>query len=80
MKTHQQSLYDEQKQMEKLSRIVSPLKRFNLLRIDWQYASGGVKAPCPYNRIRFYIDYERNINEAYFDGLALFRETFYTKA
>ena len=48
--------------------------------MDWQYASGGVKAPCPYNRIRFYIDYERNINEAYFDGLALFSEAFYTNS
>ena len=43
---------------------------------DWQYASGGVKAPVKYSKIRFYIDYEKNVNAASFDGLALYREAF----
>ena len=43
---------------------------------DWQYASGGVKAPAAYSKIRFYLDYEKNVNSASFDGLALYREAF----
>ena len=43
---------------------------------DWQYATGMVKAPGAYTKIRYSIDYEKNVNEAMFDGLALYREAY----
>ena len=43
---------------------------------EWHYASGMVKAPVSYSKIRMYIEFARNINEAEFDGIALYREAF----
>lgn len=43
---------------------------------DWQYATGMVKAPGAYTKLRYSVDYEKNVNEAMFDGLALYREAY----
>ena len=43
---------------------------------EWQFACAPVIAPCDYTEIRFYIDYQKNINYAEFDGLFLHKEEF----
>lgn len=43
---------------------------------DWQYMSGMVKAPSSYTKVRVYVNYEYNVNEADFDGIALYREAY----
>ncbi|MBE5772302.1 MAG: RHS repeat protein [Clostridiales bacterium] len=43
---------------------------------EWQYSSGMVEAPVSYSKIRVYVQYEYNVNEAEFDGIALYKEAF----
>lgn len=43
---------------------------------EWQFACAPVIAPCDYTEVRFYIDYQKNINYAEFDGLFLHKEEF----
>ncbi len=42
----------------------------------WQYVSGGVYATKDYSSIDIAIRYDYNVNEAYFDGIQLFKEGF----
>lgn len=43
---------------------------------DWQFVAGPIIAPCNYSKVRFSVDYERNINYAEFGGLFLHKEEF----
>ncbi|MBQ7827825.1 MAG: RHS repeat protein, partial [Clostridia bacterium] len=43
---------------------------------EWQYSSGMVEAPVSYSKIRVSVVYNHNVNEAEFDGIALYREAF----
>ena len=43
---------------------------------DWQYACGTAIAPAAYAKIRLSANYHYSRNNAYFDGLQLYREEF----
>ena len=43
---------------------------------QWQFISGAALAPDTYSAIRFYIEYEKNINHVDIDGLMLYKEGF----
>ncbi len=42
----------------------------------WRFASGSIVAPDRYTAVRFYIDYQENINYAEFGGLYLYKEEY----
>lgn len=43
---------------------------------QWQFTSGVARATAAYSAIRFYIEYEKNINHVDIDGLMLYKEGF----
>ena len=49
---------------------------FNPDCTQWQYICGAAIAPGDYTAIEFTFDYNYNANEAYFDGMQLFKEEF----
>ncbi|MHC1684281.1 MAG: DNRLRE domain-containing protein [Clostridiaceae bacterium] len=49
---------------------------FNRDTDDWQYVNGVIKAKTAYSRIDIYVSYINNVNEAYFDGIQLYKEEF----
>ncbi|WP_163537248.1 DNRLRE domain-containing protein [Gracilibacillus sp. YIM 98692] len=52
--------------------------KFNEDSSMWQYLSDVVIADSDYQSINFYVEYYYNENEAYFDGLQLYKEPFST--
>ncbi len=49
---------------------------FNPDSTEWQYICGAAVAPFDYSSIVFSFEYNFNCNEAYFDGMQVFREEF----
>ena len=49
---------------------------FNPDSTEWQYICGAAVAPFDYSSIVFRFEYNFNCNEAYFDGMQVFREEF----
>ena len=45
---------------------------------EWQYGCGGVVATGSYNKIRIRMNFSYISNDAYFDGIQLYKETFST--
>ncbi|GFZ34395.1 hypothetical protein CSC2_49210 [Clostridium zeae] len=46
--------------------------------LDWQYIAKKIVPENDYNKIAFYVIYYKNSNNAYFDGLQLYKEQFST--
>ena len=44
--------------------------------VNWQYSAEMMVAEYPYSSITVYIAYDRSANEAWFDGIQLFKEEF----
>jgi RHS repeat-associated protein len=51
---------------------------FNADSTDWHYVSGAAVAKEPYVSVQVYIDYYKNSNTAFFDGIQLYKEEFGT--
>ena len=49
---------------------------FNPDSTEWQYICGAAVAPFDYSSIVFSFEYNFNCNEAYFDGMQVFKEEF----
>ena len=49
---------------------------FNPDSTEWQYICGAAVAPFNYSAIVFSFEYNYNCNEAYFDGMQVFKEEF----
>ena len=49
---------------------------FNPDSTEWQYICGAAVAPFNYSSIVFSFEYNYNCNEAYFDGMQVFKEEF----
>ena len=49
---------------------------FNPDSAEWQYICGAAVAPFNYSAIVFSFEYNYNCNEAYFDGMQVFKEEF----
>ena len=49
---------------------------FNPDNTEWQYICGAAIAPFDYSSIIFSFEYSYNCNEAYFDGMQVFKEEF----
>ena len=49
---------------------------FNPDSTDWQYACGAAIAPFAYTSMIFRFEYNYNCNEAWFDGMQLYKEEF----
>ena len=49
---------------------------FNADTNEWQYACGAAVAPAAYTKVRIRAEYNRNCNNAYFDGLMLYFDEF----
>ena len=49
---------------------------FNEDTMEWQYISDRISAGADYASIRYSIVYDRNANQAFFDGLQLYKEEF----
>ncbi|MEG0834497.1 MAG: DNRLRE domain-containing protein, partial [Christensenellaceae bacterium] len=49
---------------------------FNSDTNEWQYACSAAVAPNAYTKVRLRIEYNRNCNYAYFDGMQLFYDEF----
>jgi len=44
--------------------------------VDWQYACGAVVAPAAYRKMRVYIEYDENLNEAQIGMVSLVKEYY----
>ncbi|MEA5015627.1 MAG: DNRLRE domain-containing protein [Candidatus Limiplasma sp.] len=44
--------------------------------VDWQYACGAAVAPAAYQKIRVYIDFDENLNEAQIGAVSLNKEYY----
>jgi len=44
--------------------------------VDWQYACGAAVAPSEYDKLRVYIEYDGNLNEAQIGAVSLVREYY----
>ena len=50
--------------------------QFNPYVDNWQYAAKAIVPTKPYSAVKISLAYDYNANEAYFDGIQLFREEF----
>ena len=44
--------------------------------VDWQYACGAAVAPADYRKLRVYVDYDENLNEAQIGAVSLTKEYY----